>query len=119
VKIKQALSVALIVVAIASGVAALGYVAWNMMKHTGVHAVEQMNAQERELLKRVALVRSTMSMEQVYGILGEPTSDLFQLAKWDGFGGSQLSQLRIYVVDGHPRKVRWAKLGYFFYDRDL
>ena len=118
-KIKQALSVALIVVAIAGGVAVLGYLSWNMMTHTGARAVDQMNAQERELLKRVALVRSTMSMEQVYKILGEPTSDLFQLAKWDGFGGSELSQLRIYVVDGHPRKVRWAKLGYFFYDKDL
>jgi hypothetical protein len=119
VKTKQALSVALIVVAVASGVAALGYVTWNMMKHTGAHAVDQMNPEERELLKRVALVRSTMSMEQVYGILGEPTSDLFQLAKWDGFGGSELSQLRIYIVDGHPRKVRWAKLGYFLYEANL
>jgi hypothetical protein len=117
--IKQALSTALIVVAIASGMAALGYATWNMMSHTGARAVDRMNAQERESLKRVALVRSTMSMEQVYKILGEPTSDLFQLAKWDGFGGSELSQLRIYVVDGHPRRVRWMKLGYFFYDKDL
>jgi len=54
VKTKQALAVALIVVAIASGVAALGYVTWNMMSHTGVHAIDQMNAEERESLRRIA-----------------------------------------------------------------
>ena len=118
-KTKQALSIALIVVAVAGGVAALGYVAWNTVSRTGAQAVDRMNPEERELLRRISLVRSTMSAAQVYEILGEPTSDFFQLAKWDDFGGSQLSQLRIYFFDGHPRKVRWLKLGYFFYENDL
>ena len=70
-------------------------------------------------LERVASIHKGMAAPQVYAVLGEPTSDLYLVAKWDGFGGSRLSQLRVYFYDGHPQKIRWMKLGYFVYERHL
>jgi len=119
VKIKQALIVALSVVMVVCGATAFGYLTWNTLRHAGDQAVAQMSSQEREWLKRITLIGPAMNAVQVYEVLGEPTSDIFLLAKWDGFGGSQLSQLRIYFSDGHPRRVRWLKLGYFVYEKDL
>lgn len=116
---KQALVAGAAVVVIACGAAGFGYVVWNTQSNTGERAIARMNSEEREALKRIALVRSTMTAERVVQALGEPTSDIVMLAKWDGFGGSQLSQLRVYFSDGHPRKIRWLKLGYFLYEKDL
>ena len=119
VKTKQAIVIALVVVLIVCGGTAFGCLTWNTIRHAGDQAVAQMNSDEREWLKRVTLIHPAMNAEQVYKVLGEPTSDILLLAKWDGFGGSQLSQLRIYFFDGHPRRIRWLKLGYFMYEKDL
>ena len=86
---------------------------------TGERAVAVMDAEERVALGRLSLINRTMSVEEVHRALGPPTQDVFVLAKWNGFGGSPLSQARVYFVDGHPTKIRWMKLGYFVYEKNL
>ena len=86
---------------------------------TGQRAVQAMNAEELAALARLARINRAMSADQVYQALGPPTEDLYLLAKWNGFGGSALSQARVYFVDGHPAKIRWMKLGFFVYERNL
>ncbi len=78
------------------------------MSHKEVIAFEQLSS-----------IRADMSVRQVYGIMGEPHSELYWMARWNGFGGSALSQARIYFADGRPTKVRWIKLGSFIYDAPL
>ena len=78
-----------------------------------------MSAEEKALLPRLGSIHAAMTAAEVYKVLGEPTSDLLVVAQWDDFGGSQLSQLRIAFIDGRPRKLRWLKLGYFMYEKNL
>ncbi len=118
-KVKQALVAGAAAIVIAGGAAGFGYLVWNTQSNTGGRAIARMNPEERKALKRIELVRPTMTAERVYEVLGEPTSEILAVAKWDGFGDSQLSQLRVYFSEGHPRKVRWLKLGYFLYEKNL
>ena len=118
-KVKQALLITAIVAAVGLATAIMGVLAWKTISHTGAEAVGQMSSEELDWLNRITRIQSTMGEAQVYEILGNPTSDMFGFAKWNGFGGSHLSQLRIYFLDGHPKKVRWIKLGYFVYETDL
>lgn len=118
-KAKQARILAAVLLVVACGVATLGYLVWSTFSHTDDQAIAQMNAEERELLARIERVHSRMNAEQVYEILGEPTTDLFLVAKWEGAGGSRFSELRMYYFDGRPRRIRWLKLGYFMYEKDL
>jgi len=118
VKIKRALLISAIVAAVVSAAAISGVLAWRTISHTGADAVGRMNSEEREWLNRIVHIRSSMGAEQVYEILGTPTTDMFGFAKWNGFGGSQLSQLRVYFSDGHPTRIRWIKLGYFIFESD-
>jgi hypothetical protein len=115
----QALIIALAVVALIGGAGIFGYLVLNTFSYTGDAAVTQMNDEERQLLERIGRIHKTMNVAAVYAVLGEPTSEIFGLAKWDAFAGSRLSQLRIYFFDGQPRKIRWIKLGSFMYERDL
>lgn len=78
-----------------------------------------MNEEERGKLELLLSIKPTMNSEQVYEILGQPTDDLYLVAKWNGFGGSSLSQVRMYFADGHPRKVRWIKIGFFAYEKNI
>ena len=86
---------------------------------TGERAVAAMNAEERAALARLSTINRRMTAEQVHAALGPPTEDILVLAKWNGFGGSPLSQVRVYFVGDRPAKVRWMKLGYFVYERTL
>src|SRR5688572_13299343 len=97
-KVKQALVITAIVAAVGLATAIMGVLAWKTITHMGAEAVGQMSSEEVEWLNRVTRIRSTMDAAQVYEILGEPTSDMFGFAKWNGFGGSQLSQLRVYFL---------------------
>jgi len=90
-----------------------------MFSTTDQQAVAAMNAEELAALKRLSSIDGGMSSEQVFRTLGSPSEDLFFIAKWNGFGGSILSQARIYFVDGRPAKIRWMKLGFFVYERNL
>ena len=118
-KSRQALVVAGVVAAVVCGAAGFGYVMLNTFSHMGEQAVAEMNAEEREALQRLGRLHKAMSAAEVYAALGEPTSELFIVAKWNGFGGSRLSQLRVEFYDGHPRRIRWLKLGSFVYEKEL
>ena len=85
----------------------------------GERAVATMNAEELTALRQLLVIDRRMSTEDVYLALGPPSDDLYVYAKWNGFGGSALSQARVYFIGGHPTKVRWMKLGYFVYERNL
>jgi hypothetical protein len=101
------------------GAGVFGYLVVNTFSYTGADAVTQMNDEERQLLERIGRIERTMNAAAVYAALGEPTSEILGLAKWDGVAGSRLSQLRIYFLDGQPRRIRWIKLGAFMFERDL
>lgn len=95
------------------------YFADRMFSNMGEHAVTAMNAEELAALRLLSSVNRNMSTDQVFRVLGEPSEDLYFLAKWNGFGGSVLSQARIHFIDGRPAKIRWMKVGFFVYDRNL
>jgi hypothetical protein len=95
------------------------YYAFQMFSTTGQAAVETMNPKERGALELLTTINREMTKQQVYQTLGQPTQDLVLLAKWRYFGGSNLSEVRIYFFDGHPVTVRWIKLGVFVIERDL
>jgi hypothetical protein len=97
----------------------LGYVFYNTFKHRGHNAISRMTDEDKRWLENVTLISNDMTKDQVYEILGDPSQDIILMAKWRGFGSSPLSELRIYFSDGHPRKVRWMKLGYFMYEKEL
>jgi hypothetical protein len=118
-KTRDKLIVTAAVVVLVGIVGTFGYLTVSMLDHAGDDAVAQMNTEERESLRRVEQLSRSMKPAEVCAILGEPTSGVLGLAKWDGFGGSSLSQLRIYFFDGQPRKLRWMKLGYFVYEKNL
>jgi hypothetical protein len=82
-------------------------------------AVTAMNAEELTALHLLSSVNRNMSSDQVFRTLGSPSEDLHFLAKWNGFGGSVLSQARVYFAGGRPTKVRWMKLGFFVYEKHL
>lgn len=86
---------------------------------TGERAVQAMNAEERAALRGVLALRRGMTPEDVFRTLGPPSQDIGLVAKWNGFGGSALSQVRVYFIDGRPARVRWMKLGSFVYERNL
>jgi len=90
-----------------------------MLSNTGEHAVTAMNAEELAALRLLSSVNRNMSADQVFRVLGPPSEDLYFLAKWNGFGGSPLSQARIYFINDRPTKIRWMKVGFFVYDKNL
>lgn len=113
------LFLALAVPVLAGATAAGVYFIDRTVSTTGERAVQAMNAEERAALRGVLLLRRGMSAEDVYRALGPPTEDLGLVAKWNGLGGSALSQVRVYFLDGRAFKVRWMKLGAFVYERNL
>jgi hypothetical protein len=116
---KQKLIVTAVIVAFVCGAAFFGYRGLQTFSHTGEEAVTQMTPEERDWLARIGRLHKGMRVPEVHELLGEPSSDVLVAAKWDGFAGSQLSQLRVYFHDGHPRRLRWMKLGHFIYEKDL
>lgn len=112
-----AIAGAVLVLAGAGGVAS--FYVYRTVTTTGEAALEVMDQEERTALLALSKLDRRMSAEQVQALLGEPTEDRYVLATWNGFGGSTLSQARVYYVAGHPRKVRWIKLGFFVYEKDL
>jgi hypothetical protein len=116
---KQKLIAAAVIVAFAGAAAFFGYHGLQTFSHTGEDAATQMTPGERDWLARIGRLHKGMSVADVQKLLGEPSSDVLVAAKWDGFAGSRLSQLRVYFHEGQPRRVRWIKLGYFLYEKDL
>jgi hypothetical protein len=95
------------------------FFAYRTFSTTGQRAVARMNTEELTALKLLSSINRGMSTDQVYRTLGPPSADFYLLAKWNGFGGSALSQARVYFVDEHPIKIRWIKLGFFVYETRL
>lgn len=118
-KRRTVLLIAIVVLVFAAGLGAAGYFVYRTVSITGEQAVAAMNGEERAALARLSSIDRNMSADQVYETLGPPTEDLYLQARWNGFGGSPLSQARVYFIDGHPRKIRWIKLGYFVYEKNL
>ena len=85
----------------------------------GQSAVATMNAEELTALGLLSSINRGMSTDQVYQTIGPPSEDLYLMAQWKGFGGSALSQARVYFVNQHPVKIRWIKLGFFVYEKTL
>jgi hypothetical protein len=111
--------IALGVLVFIAGSSVTAFFAHRTFSTTGQRAVAAMNDEERTALTLLSSINRTMSADQVYERLGPPSEDLYLLAKWNSFGGSPLSQARVYFVDEHPRKIRWMKLGFFVYERNL
>jgi hypothetical protein len=110
----------LVAVPVLAGASAAGvYYIDRTVSTTGERAVQAMNAEERAALRGVLALHRGMTAEEVFRMLGPPSDDLGLVAKWNGFGGSGLSQARVYFLDGRPVKVRWMKLGSFVYERNL
>ncbi len=118
-KTRIALAVAVGVLVLGSAAAVAGFYGYRTVATSGEAAVQAMDANERTALQTLSKLDRTMSAEQVQALLGEPSEDRYVLATWNGFGGSALSQARVYYVERHPRKIRWMKLGYFIYEKDL
>lgn len=95
------------------------FYAYRMFTTAGADAVAAMNFEEREALELIDSVERDMSSEQVFEILGTPTEDLFFIAKWKGYGGSALSEMRVYFANDKLYKVVWLKLGFFVYEKRL
>jgi len=103
-----------------SGLAGVtGFIGYRTISNTGQLAVSMMNEEGRAELELLSSIKPTMNPEQVYEKLGLPSQDLYLVAKWNGFGGSSLSQMRVYFAGGHPRKIRWIKIGFFSFESDL
>ncbi len=85
----------------------------------GEQAVRAMDAEERAAFAQLSLITREMRADQVYQVLGPPSEDLILVAKWNGYGGSIFSQLRVSFANGHPVSARWLKLGSFMYERPL
>lgn len=118
-KRRNVLLIAFVLLVFAAGTGAAGYFVYRTVSTTGQQAVAMMNGEERAALGLLSSIDRNMSADQVYQKLGPPSEDLYLQARWNGFGGSPLSQARVYFIDGHPRKIRWIKLGYFVYERNL
>lgn len=118
-KRRTVLLVAVLVLVFIGGSSVTLYLGHRMFTTTGARAVAAMDVEERAALARLMSINKRMSIEDVHQTLGSPTEDVFVLAKWNGFGGSPLSQVRVYFVGGHPAKLRWMKLGYFVYEKNL
>ena len=86
---------------------------------SGEQAVAMMSAEELKSMELLSSINRGMNREHVYRTLGPPSEDLHVLGKWNGFGGSDLSQTRVYFVDEIPLRIRWIKLGYFMYEKNL
>lgn len=118
-KLRTALFIGVGVLAFAAASGVAVFYAYRTFSTSGTAAVQAMNGEERAALKRLSSLDRTMTAEQVHAALGPPSEDRYVLATWNGFGGSALSQARVYFLDQHPRKIRWIKLGYFVYEKDL
>lgn len=116
---KQNLLIAALIALAVCAAAFFAYMGVQTFTHRGDEALTQMSAQEREWLARIGRLHKGMTVAEVYQLLGEPSSDVVLAAKWDGFAGSRLSQLRVYFSEGHPYRLRWMKLGGFIYEKDL
>lgn len=112
-----AITLGLLVLGTVSGVTL--FFAYRTLTTGGQEAVAVMNAEERAAYARLSTLAVSMSSAQVYERFGRPSDNLYLMAKWRGYGGSPLSELRIYFSEDHPRKIRWLKLGYFSYERRL
>jgi len=115
-KRNQFVLIALLVIAVLGGA---GYFTYRTFSTTGDGAIAMMNKEEGHALERLLTIDPAMRADEVFGILGQPTDDLYVMAKWNGFGGSGLSQARVYFAHGHPRMIRWIKLGAFVYEKRL
>ena len=111
---------ALMVAVVAGSAAAIGYVAYQTTQNTGELAIAQMNGDERDKLEVLERLHFQTRATELHAMLGKPSSESQLLAKWDGFAGSKLSHLQIYLAErGQAREIRWMKLGYFTWAKDL
>lgn len=118
-KRRTGLLVALGVLVFISATGVTVYFADRMFSNMGEYAVTAMNAEELAALDRLSSIHRNMSMEQVHRMLGPPSEDLYFMAQWNGFGGSVLSQARVYFLNERPTKIRWMKVGFFVYEKKL
>jgi hypothetical protein len=111
--------VALVLGLIVCAVATCIWLSVTTFRYSGDKAASRMNPAELQLLQRVEQIDDGMEAAEVHAMLGEPTREVLGIAKWQGFGGSKRSQLRVYFVDGHPVRIRWIKAGHFIHDKHL
>ncbi len=114
---KKNLTIAIVILFLIPATGFFGFYSYRTFATTGEKAIAVMTPEELTVLEKVSQIDKNMNAEEVFRILGEPTEDLLVIAKWNGMGGSSLSQGRVYfrVRDGKVREFRLIKLGYFFY----
>ena len=118
-KQRAGLLIALGVLAFVSASIVTAFFAYRTFTTTGQRAVTVRTTEELSALKLLSSINRTMSIDQVHRTLGPPSEDVYLMAKWNRFGGSILSQARVYFAGERPAKVRWIKLGFFFYEKNL
>jgi hypothetical protein len=85
--------------------------------HTGPDAVAQMDPSELVLLAKIEQIKPGMSRQDVVRVLGEPDEDKIFRLEWL----VNRNPLNGVAIDFYPgvRRVRWASLGRFLYEKQL
>ncbi len=96
-----------------------GYVMVETFSYMGEKALSRMNPDETAFLSQFEKVNAQMTYEQVVEILGPPDRSGAGMRPTWKFQGNPLSQVALYFHGGHPKKLRWLKLGGFVYEKDL
>jgi hypothetical protein len=115
---RRQLAIALALVVVLGAAAA--FVVYRTISTQGEAAIAAMSEADRRWLAKVEKLHGGMSYDDVQALLGEPDREDIAGARptWE-VGGSQLNQIAVYFWEGQPVKVRWIKVGVFFYEKRL
>jgi hypothetical protein len=114
---RHLLIAAALLVALAAGGATVLY---RTVSTQGEAAIAAMTEADRRWLAKVELIRPGMTYAEVEALLGEPDrEDLAGLRPTWEVDGSALNQIAVYFWEGRVVKVRWIKVGRFFYEKVL
>jgi len=101
-------------------VAAAATVAYWTVSTQGEAAIAAMTDDDRRWLAKLEALHAGMSYADVETLLGEPDrEDIAGLRPTWAVDGSPLNQIAVYFWDGRAVKVRWIKVGHFFYEKVL
>ena len=99
-----------------------GAVTWILPTFTnqGREAITKMSDEERTMQVKLDGITAAMTYADIEAILGPPDRPAGGLRPtWQFPKGGGMSQIAVYFSDGHPRKIRWMKLGSFTWEKSL
>jgi hypothetical protein len=114
---RHLLIAAALLVALVTGGATVLY---RTVSTQGEAAIAAMTETDRRWLAKVDAIRPGMTYAEVEALLGEPDrEDVAGLRPTWEVDGSALNQIAVYFWEGRAIKVRWIKVGRFFYEKVL